>query len=270
MITPSLVHTFTDPFLCAASGIEFWNEHFYVVSDDELTLLKLSQDLAHRQLITLFEGTLPENQKERKKRKPDLETLTLLPDHQRLLCLPSGSRPNRTKAALVDARGPVILELQTVFKTLAKKIPELNIEGAYVRGNCLKLLQRGNGRSRFNAILSLDLDRFLRDEVRNLEVSPVDLGSLRGTPLSFTEGVLVNGEEWFLAVAEATESTYEDGAFIGAVLGKMAEGKVILMEELNLSSKPEGLTMCQGSFYLVTDDDDRKKPSEMYKFALHQ
>jgi hypothetical protein len=83
--------------------------------------------------------------------------------------------------------------------------------------------------------------------------------------LSFTDATIYNNNILFLAVAEATESTYFDGEYKGSVLGKMnLNGDVISMREILIPSKPEGIALNLNHLYLVTDDDDRAKPSRLY------
>src|ERR1044072_5392942 len=101
--------------LSAASGLACINSFIYVVADDELHLGVFRN--GHREpghLIRLFDGELPDAKADRKRQKPDLEALTLLPaceghPHGLLLALGSGSTPNRRRGALLglDAQGAV-------------------------------------------------------------------------------------------------------------------------------------------------------------------
>ena len=86
---------------------------------------------------------MPDSKKDRKKQKPDLEALTLLPaygdhPHGALLALGSGSRRNRFSGALLslDADGavrgsPQVVDLSPILAPLDGALPELNIEGAW-------------------------------------------------------------------------------------------------------------------------------------------
>ena len=83
--------------LSAASGLVCLHSFIYVVSDDELHLGVFGRaDQKPGHLIRLFDGALAESKSDRKKQKPDLEALTLLPAHENyhhgaLLALGSGS-----------------------------------------------------------------------------------------------------------------------------------------------------------------------------------
>lgn len=270
MNKPHLIHTFIDPYIAAASGLALVENNFYVVSDDELTLIKMSSDFKMVEVISLFEGSLPEEVKARKKIKPDLETITYIESARSLLTLPSGSKNNRTKGALIGLDGKVeIKDFTKVYSYLTTQFSELNIEGAVILQNSIRLLQRGNGQSNENALIDLNLDFFLSDQIENLSIQKINLGSLNDCPLSFTDGFLYEGKLWFLAVAEATESTYLDGDFLGAILGCIEQdGTISKTINLDLQSKPEGLVIHNDEYYVVTDDDDRSVPSKLFKGLL--
>lgn len=84
--------------LSAASGLVRAGKFLYVVADDELHLGVFdAAGAAAGSLLRLFDGELPESGSKRKKKKPDLEALTLLPPfaafaHGALFALGSGSR----------------------------------------------------------------------------------------------------------------------------------------------------------------------------------
>jgi hypothetical protein len=101
--------------LSAASGLVCLRSFIYVVSDDELHLGVFDRaDRKPGHLIRLFDGALADLKSDRKKQKPDLEALTLLPAHGKyhhgaLFALGSGSKRNRRMGALLglDAHGAV-------------------------------------------------------------------------------------------------------------------------------------------------------------------
>lgn len=272
MIKLTELYTFQNPFIAAASGLCLVHDRFYVVADDENALLSFNRNLSDPGTIhQIFEGELPQDKKARKKVKPDFEAVVFLQDKNALLCLPSGSKKNRNRAALVGLFDFAITEisLKEVYQKLESIYSELNIEGAVILGDKIRLFQRGNGKLHQNALIDLNLSQFLNDKVTELSCIDVNLGKLNSIPLSFTDATLQGNRLWFLAVAENSESTYLDGEFVGAVLGEMSmDGKVLKMTPLDLKSKPEGLAFDQQDFYVVTDDDDRKKPSRLYKGTL--
>jgi hypothetical protein len=262
------IFTFQDPYIAAASGLVSLGDSFYVVSDDELSLVKFSLN-GTSEVIRIFEGTLPEEYKARKKQKPDFESLVVLPD-QSILCIPSGSKPNRVRSAIVYPDKKVKeLSLQNIYGELLKTFPELNIEGAVIYQEKIRLFQRGNGSLHQNAVIDLNLTDFLSDTYAHVKIIPVKIGTLNAINLSFTDASFSQGLFWFLAVAEDSESTYLDGEFAGATIGAMdLEGNIHFQEELDIRHKPEGLVVREKDIFIVTDADDRTIPSKLYSGVL--
>ena len=265
MIQLSKLHSFSNPFMSAASGLALVKNHFFVIADDELFALKLDKNLLQTQTITLFPGALSEELKLRKKTKPDLESIVELPSGQ-LLCVPSGSEVHRVWGALIKGDLAVVLSFETLYAKLREIFSELNIEGAVVVEQSLRLFQRGNGEKHENATVDVNLNDFLQGIISISKVQRYDLGQMHGAALSFTDATLYEDRIYFLAAAEACESTYLDGEFKGAVLGMMdLSGKILKRDSLDVRSKPEGICIEADYFYLVTDDDDRSKPSSLLR-----
>lgn len=273
------------PFISAASGLAMTRSHIYVVADDELHLGVFPREgSAPGRGFRILQGELPLDKRDRKRRKPDLEALALLPlpnGNSELLAIPSGSTPSRTRAALVrlDASGEPTgihqVELAELYISAARQFPELNIEGAAVHDDRLILFQRGNGRAGQNGLLHLDLNRF-RSEAASGRVTgnclvqseAVKLPEDKG-PLSFTDGfALPGGRLLFTAVAENSASTYEDGAVSGSAIGILDGHAVTALHWLSPPLKVEGLwAESEGPgtrLWLVTDDDDPVKPSALW------
>jgi hypothetical protein len=94
---------------------------------------------------------------------------------------------------------------------------------------------------------------------------------LNGVRLTFTDATaLPDGGLLFLAVAEATESTYEDGAVEGSAVGWLdSDGSIVRIDPLSPSIKAEGIALYAPAggtsrILLVTDDDDPSRPSSLY------
>jgi hypothetical protein len=265
----------------AASGLVGIGEHLYVVADDELDLVVIDGHGRTLDRVPLFPGQLPDEHHARKAHKPDLEALALLtPDT--LLALPSGSTAQRTRGAVVFGLDITPVELGPLYAALLEELPDLNIEGAAVVGDALVLLQRGNGAAGDNAVVGLDLAGVRsaidggiplgRDLIR--AIVPVELGSLDGVPLGFTDASpLPDGRLLFVAAAEAGGSTYEDGAAVGSVLGLLdAAGAVRARRRLATADKIEGLHAvvigARLQLYLVADADDRAVRAPLYGVTL--
>lgn len=279
--------------LSAASGLVTAGPWLYVVADDELALGRFDRH-AHvpGSLVTLFDGTLPTTPHARKAAKPDLEALALLPagpEHPfgALIAFGSGSRPNRQRAALLalTAQGevdglPHAVDLAPLYRPLRTTFNDLNIEGAFVVGDAMCLLQRGNAHAGVNACICFELDTFaawLHGQAPAPyaeSITHFELGSIDGVPLGFTDGTPLPDGGWlFSAVAEDTRDPYLDGRCTGSIVGVVdATGTLRDTERLIGRRKVEGISAsAEGPvlhLLMVTDADDRRSPALLLAATL--
>lgn len=272
--------------LSAASGLVRLGDHLAVVADDELHL-GLFDPSGHDpgRVVRLFDGGLPAGHEARKAAKPDCEALLVLPPfgsygHGALMAMGSGSGPARHRGVLValdragGLDGPVQpLDLTGLLGPLRERIPDLNIEGAFVQGDALCLLQRGNSARAVNARIDFawgDVQRWLAaagPAPAAASITRHELGALDGIPLSFTDGAPLPDGGWvFSAAAEDTLDPYADGRCAGSVVGRVdARGVVRACERLLPPLKVEGLVAtARGDtieLLMVTDGDDRGQPA---------
>lgn len=276
--------------LSAASGLVRVGRRLYLVADDEHHFGTVAADGAGWvQLHRLLAGDLPADKGKRKKQKPDLEALALLPSepgmaHGALLALGSGSRPNRQQALLVvlddgglPCAAPVACDLAAMYLPLREQFPDLNIEGAFVAGQLLRLLQRGNKGDARNACIDYSLTQ-LRGWMTHggeapvpLHVQEFSLGGAGGVPLGFTDGAALPSGGWlFSAVAEDTADSYNDGGCGASAIGWVDEGgRLQRLEHVAGAPKIEGITLAEdGRLLMVTDSDDPATPSALLSLAL--
>jgi hypothetical protein len=280
--------------LSAASGLICLHSFIYVVADDELHLgVFRAADNEPGHLIRLFDGALPDSKTQRKKKKPDLEALLLLPAHDdqphgALLALGSGSKSNRRMGALLglDAHGavrglPRIVDLSPLLAPLDDAFPALNIEGATIDGGELWLFQRGNIRHPINAIIRFPLPELfdlLRAErtgaIKPSAIDTIDLGKIDGIPLCFTDAAaLPDGAMVFAAIAEDTNDAYADGPCIGAAIG-IADRfcRLRFLQKLDRPYKVEGVDAQIDDdairLLLVTDADDPDIPGVLFSASI--
>lgn len=244
-------------------------------------------------LLRLLDGSLPNDKRERKKAKPDLEALALLPalpgcPAGALLALGSGSKQNRETAVLMalDAHGVpngrmATLNLAALYAPLHKRFADLNIEGVLVVSGELMLLQRGNKGDARSACIRYDWNQ-IAPWLAGLTAQPpqpksvqvLQLGSINGVPFSLTDGTVLSGGEWmFCAVAEDTADSVQDGACVGSVIGIVgADGEVRRIFPLIGSPKVEGISAkADEGFWivtLVTDPDDPAQASQVLRVRL--
>ena len=298
--------------LSAASGLVRVPGHpasrFYVVADDENHLAAWADGPASPlQLHRLFDGDLPLEKGARKRFKPDLESLVLLPavagyPFGALLALGSGSTPRRCKAVLLplDAQGAVIdrqrhINLAPLYAELRRRVPgcprsllgALNIEGGFVSGSSFRFLQRGNAGGSPNALVGFEYKALLRwllgrtaQVPLRQQVQVIDVGHVNAVPLTLTDGaalpasaVLPQGCWAFSAVAENTLNTYADGACLGSVVGVIGpDGAVRQLHDLQGAPKVEGITArlmgTQLTLDMVTDADDPLQAARLLRVSF--
>jgi len=263
----------------AASGLVALGDELCVVADDELFLAVFDRSGAPLRRVPLFAGELPEAHKARKRAKPDLEALALLPDG-RLLALGSGSTASRMRSACIDPHGESALRISdwsVLFAELRRDIAELNIEGAAVAEGRLWLAQRGNGASGLNALIELDLElaRAALEagapiDARSLRaIHIVRLGAIDGAPLSLTDLAAVPGRGLlFSAAAEPSGSTYDDAPVTGSIVGLLTtRGAVVHQLRVAPTCKLEGIAIARDHLWLVADPDDRAQRAPLFRAA---
>ncbi len=280
-------------YLSAASGLVRVRQRLYVVADEELHLGVFDDAMAVGTLVRLLEGDLPKDAGKRKKVKPDFESLALLPPMPgcpagALLALGSGSKANRDTAVLIalDVQGlpngrMAVVDFAAVYAPLRKRFVDLNIEGALVVSGDLLLLQRGNKGKAPNAIVRFDWN-LIAPWLAGVQTQPppaksvqlMDLGTVDGVPLGFTDGAALHGGAWaFTAVAEDTADSYLDGACVASVVGTVgADGKLQQLHRIDGAPKVEGMAvLADGSdwvFTLVTDPDDPATAAQILQVRL--
>ena len=272
-------HPRGQPHLSAASGLVCAHGRAYVIGDDEHHLAVFRDRASPGELLRVVAGDLPASKGARKRRKPDFETLVHLPDEALLLALGSGSRTNRDRGVAVGlsangvpAAGTRLFDLAPVYEALRARLGSINIEGAFVLGDELVLLQRGQAGQ-----ASMSLHYRLREWRGVIEghdaalqphaLRPFDLGAIDGVCLAFTDGAALPGGGWvFTAVAEDSDSSYADGPCRGSAVGVVAaDGMLLSMRRLIGGNKVEGIAVrVDGNgtaLFMVTDADDPAQAS---------
>ncbi len=270
--------------LVAGSGLIKNADGLWAVGDDlhHLIHIPLSESVARGHRI--FPGDLPVDYKERKKLKPDTEAFFEITRRGReavWLAMPSGSKENRVKGAIIRHGEKFQVherDFSPLYEVLRALIPELNIEGATLMKDNLVLFQRGNGAARMNALVTVNLNDFIagfRDGTISpsaFRVQPVPLGEWAGAPITFTDGFTHEGKLFFSAAAEATQSTYDDGAVIGSVIGvwdgrsarELGRVAKLKIEGLALDKSTENEMTC----FAITDADESMQPSQLLRLIF--
>jgi hypothetical protein len=92
---------------------------------------------------------------------------------------------------------------------------------------------------------------------------------------SFTDAVLVEDKIYFIATAENTESTYDDGEILGSIIGRIDINTMQLdfTKKIEGNYKLEGITLFQKTkdsivFLVCEDKDTDVLESSIYKLIV--
>ena len=165
---------------------------------------------------------------------------------------------------------PRLLDFAPLFNSLSEVFGELNIEGAFIDGEHLALLQRGNTVSGRNARVRVALAPLLAGIARGDATVPLAyedicdflLGDINGISLSFTDGAALPGGGFvFTAAAEDTDNSYADGTCAGSAIGIIdANDQLQQVWQLDGTRKLEGIAALETAhgleLLLVSDPDD--------------
>lgn len=272
----------------AASALRRRSGRLVIVQDD-VNVLVLEGEGAHTEAVLLPAGAQGlrsfDERRGNKHAKMDLEACAALPDG-RLVAFGSGSTDARERLVVFGTDASVrIVDGSRLYTLLRAETSfagsELNIEGALVVGDAVRLFQRGNGaRARglepVNATLDLPLGEF-NDWLAIGSALPAprnivqyDLGRAGEVPFTFTDATLMaDGRVAFLACAEASPDTYHDGEVLGVRFGLSDGSNVRLGPIVNRDGSPsrlklEGIERRPGAergFDVVADMDRPDEPA---------
>jgi hypothetical protein len=101
------------------------------------------------------------------------------------------------------------------------------------------------------------------------------LPEINGTRFTFTDATVVKNKIYFLASAEKTDSTYNDGEVAGSLLGciDIKSKKLEFTKIISEHQKFEGITLYKKSkgeiqFLLCEDNDLENSESTIYKLDV--
>jgi hypothetical protein len=266
--------------IASASGVVRRGDFVYVIGDDllQVAIFGLAAG-GPGESRKVFTGDLPDDQKERKKQKPDLEALTALPPVEgvpsgALLGLGSGSSPGRDRGFLCPfapdgslAGEPRTLDLHPIYDALRGELDgAINIEGAAVFRDCLWLFHRGNEGNAPNAIAEIELADLSQTLATDLVLDAAELRALRAYELGELDGVGVSFSdastllEDLIAFTASAEGE-DDGDIRGSVVGTIdASGQVHRLRSIDRRWKVEGVHAAVDTgvidLLFVCDQDD--------------
>ncbi|MCF6128985.1 hypothetical protein L1S35_04820 [Flavobacterium sp. AS60] len=256
----------------SASGLLYHNDLLYIISDSSTYLYEYNIEKENLNKIAIVDSA---QENIAKKDKPDFEAIAL--KGKNLHLFGSGSTVNRNRIFKYNLKSGKIKEkdISDIYLKIKKlyniAADELNIEGVILNGESILLFQRGNGYTAKNGII------YANDDGENLESKfiPFDLPKIKNVPTTFTDAILVDETIYFLAAAEDTRSTYEDGEVLGSIIGTIDLKTMKLTNSIQISDKHkfEGLTLykktaTQIELLLCEDNDTDKLASVIYKLII--
>lgn len=238
------------PNLGAVSSLLNLGERIFATCDDQYTLYEWQKGKWQNYHWPLA-PELPTEASVRKKFKPDFEVLLEI-DSKTLMMFPSGSKSNRTQALQFDLDNHqfTLVDLSDFFSRLELRIPLINIEGGVKLQDHFILLNRGVGQNP-SSLIKVQAKTFVIETVVD-----INFGTLNGTALHGSELCLFQNEIYALAVAEASDNSYDDGEILGSAWCKVtAEGFIQEQHFFDLKIKTEGLCRYEDQWLVATDPD---------------
>jgi hypothetical protein len=261
--------------LGSASGLIYHDNTIFAIGDNSTFLYEYKIDSLQLNRIALAENS---EENIAKKFKPDFEAITQHQDS--LYIFGSGSTENRNVMVQVNAKTKKVIasndltNLYLAMQSFGEIKPEdFNLEGAIFNGESWFLFNRGNGKNNKNIVFTVDAKN-LTNEFRILS-NKFKLPKIDGIRTSFTDAILVEDKIYFLATAENTDSTYNDGEILGSIIGRIdvATMKIDFTEKITDTQKFEGITLFKKSeneieFLLCEDNDTEVLESNIYKLMI--
>jgi hypothetical protein len=259
----------------SASGLFYQGDSLFLISDNSSFIYEYSIATG-----TLNEFPLLQNAKQNiaKSDKPDFESITHFQDA--LYVFGSGSTADRNTMIAFDLNSKKtasknnLTDLYAVMQSFESVLPQdFNLEGVIYSGEDWYLFNRGNEGNNKNIIFSLHAQKL--DQEFSLIANNYKLPKIKGVRTSFTDAIVVGDKIYFLATAEDTKNTYDDGTILGSIIGRIdiETMKIDFTKKISPTNKFEGLTLYvqtkdQIQFLLCEDNDTDRLESTIFKLTL--
>ncbi|WP_158728713.1 MULTISPECIES: DUF6929 family protein [unclassified Flavobacterium] len=261
----------------SASGLIYKNNSLLIIGDNSGFLYEYQLDSKDLKRHPLLENPIENTPK---KDKADFEAIAYFGDS--LYVFGSGSTANRNKMIqLIDTDKKIIAthdltDLYAVMQNFGGiNAEDFNIEGATYNGQNWYLLNRGNGISNKNVLFTI-AGKNLTNDFQILS-NAYKLPKIKGVRSSFTDATLVEDTLYFLATAEDTQSTYDDGEVLGSLIGSidLKTMKINFTQKISDTHKFEGLTLYADTpekiqFLLCEDNDTEVLETTIYQLTLNK
>lgn len=264
----------------AASGIYYQENVLYLIGDTSAYLYEYDlkkETLEKIQILENVDGGRLENIL--KSNKPDFETLCYYENTLTVLGSGSTSKRNKMSRYSLHTQKKTEHDLTALYDKIrectAIDTDNFNIEGAVFTGKEWLLFNRGNGSLIKNGIFKIASEQL--DPSATITFIPIELPKIKDVSSSFTDALQVGNFIFFLAAAENTLSTYEDGEVLGSIIGclDIESFELKFTKQVSDNHKFEGLTLFKEdaeniSFLLCDDKDSEEMSSSIYQLCLNK
>ena len=254
----------------ATSGLVCLDNSLFIISDNSTFLDQYNINEKTLDKIKLFNNS---QESIAKKDKADFEAITLFDN--KLYLFGSGSTKKRDRRFTFHLQTKQVKEksLSKIYNRLKETISladnELNIEGVIITETIIYFFQRGNGATAQNGVFSYD------KKSKTVQFKVFTLPKINRIEATFTDAVLIDNTIYFLAAAENTTSTYNDGELMGSVIGTIDLKTMTLESCLQISDKQkfEGMSLYKKTAFqiellLCEDNDSEELVSRIYLLKL--
>lgn len=258
----------------SASGLIYKDNSLFIIGDNSGFLYEYSVESKNLQRHQIVENA---GENITKSEKPDFEAITHFGDT--LYVFGSGSTEKRNSMVEINTVAKEIRtndlgDLYKVMQSFGEIKPEdFNIEGAVYTGKEWYLFNRGNGKSAKNVLFTIQGKNLVNEF--SILANNYKLPKIKGVRSSFTDAVVLDNKIYFLATAENTDSTYNDGEILGSFIGCIDTKtmKINFTKKISDTHKFEGLTIYKNSvdtieFLLCDDNDTEVLEANIYKLTL--
>lgn len=259
--------------LGSTSGLVLNGDSLFLISDNSSFLYEYHILSSKLESIRLFENSQANLLK---KEKPDFESI--VKQNNSLFLFGSGSTEKRMSAVEYNLKNKSIntIDLTTLFTQIKISTGidsrNINIEGVVKHKKKWLFFQRGNGVIGLNGIIQFE-NTFINPTKINF--FPIVLPQFNNVDATFTDAILLKNKIYFLATAEDSNSTYEDGNVLGSWIGILNADTLQLEFYTQISNqhKMEGITLHKNSkneveFLLCEDNDTDILEASIYKLTI--
>lgn len=258
----------------SASGLIYNDNSLLLIGDNSGFLYEYKIDEPNLKKYQLVENPTENSPKKEKK---DFEAMTKYNDD--VYVFGSGSSKNRNKMVEINVKNnnsndfdlTNLYSSMQSFSNVTEK--QFNLEGVIYSGKEWYLFNRGNKKGNRNVVYTVRGEN-LTDDFSILS-NNYDLPKINGITTGFSDAILIEDKIYFLATAENTNSTTEDGSISGSLIGRIdvKTMKIDFTSKISDKQKFEGLTLYSKkgkniSFLLCEDNDTKTLESTIYKLDL--